>query len=676
MTGEPDLIQEEVIEGLDEAPGDLMATPPDVDWSRDGLPDENKLQDDNEFILSVMKEYRSREKGDTSFNQSIIYKPLPPSSTTIPLNPGDDGDNKLGKSCQTSFDMYLNKTISTEPLLDSDAPLSTIPSDRSDQPHPQNNKTMSKADEELLLRRLTERRASSSAGSSGITPRSCGVTPLSVDTVGITPRSQLQTGFDRLDGLPPVNVSRSFSSSSKYRETASSKRSSKQTLASSAKYGSSSANNISTLKFGSSGMSSYDSQPPTSNNSGSNIKDLLNYVDELIEERDASISHSFEPRPNSRTKSTPTSPSRTLTLPMKPSNSLPSSPSRHRPQYSLSQSSKKSSNDRSSSPSRRRPLHDNLSAATHKPVDNRPSSEFPSEEENLRDQFIETDVFLTDLLSESKKIKALAEQIFNEVNCENNDFNSYRQSQNEEERSRTEPVVDLKKPFSSKSKLQDQEHLEKQQQYMRTQCSCQCDICKSNSGESTPPERKLTLPRVVPERVSSDATTVVVASPMLLPCEPTVKQPEPKTEEPVTPNNYFFDCTETPEREEIFYCCTREGADLNQQQQQDQKNMDTCISQTRMQLPVPPSVQKQDQLSSTRDASVSCNRLVSGGAMNISFNKQCSNRNVYREVEFLRERCSDLVQKLRVSLVYFYQIFRLASTRIFHKKKNPAGARR
>jgi len=408
LTGEPDLIQEEVIEELDDALNDLMASPPEPYWSGDeerrahALPDENKLQDDNEFILSVMKEYRRHEKGETSFNQSIIYKPLPPSSTTLNMESGDEGDNKNGKSCQTSFDMYLNKTMSPEPVLDSDAPLSTIPSDRSDQSCRQNNKAMYKEDEELLLKRLSERRASSSADSSGITPRSCGVTPLSVDTVGITPRSQRETGFVRLDGLPPLNISRS--SSSKYHDIASSKRSnnsSKQTLPSSEKYRSSS-NNISTLKFGSSGMSSYDSQPPTSNNSGSNIKDLLNYVDDLIEERDATVNHSFEPPRSDRARSTPTSPSHTRTLPIKPSNSLPTSPARHRPPYNMSQTSNKLSDDRPtplspshcrplyslsqtsnkplderplpSSPSRYRPSHSNLSANINKPVDNRPST--------------------------------------------------------------------------------------------------------------------------------------------------------------------------------------------------------------------------------------------------------------------------------------------------------------
>ena len=210
------IIEELIPEDEQMASPELFAEPPDM-FGDGSTSDNNNIDNDNEFVLSIMQEYeRNQREGGEQHNQSVIYKPLPPPSITL-LQGGvvdeetikSETENVVntmqGRSCQTSFDIYLNKTMSTEHLIDSDAPLSTIPSDRSDEQKLTTKKQSTLATSELqqkhlyatgdneINRLLLESRRASSSTDSSITPRSTGITPISIDYMqGLTPRSYQQ----------------------------------------------------------------------------------------------------------------------------------------------------------------------------------------------------------------------------------------------------------------------------------------------------------------------------------------------------------------------------------------------------------------------------------------------------------------------------------------------------
>ena len=85
--------------------------------------------------------------------------------------------------------------------------------------------------------------------------------------------------------------------------------------------------------------------------------------------------------------------------------------------------------------------------------------------------------------------------------------------------------------------------------------------------------------------------------------------------------------------QEIYYCCSNEDSDPN----------DIGNIQEVMQLPHPPPKQQQKNLDESRD------NYYENRPRDVSFvMTRRGQRNVYREVEFLRERCSELIQKLKV----------------------------
>lgn len=118
---------------------------------------EEMLQDDNEFILSVMREYEDK------LNDSVIFKPP-----------------KHVSSVATMFDKYLDETINMDSPRSSDAPLSTIPSDRSE-PLKTFQSMSTQTEPPLPSAFLPQLRRDSDLSS--------GITSLSSGTQGITPLS-------------------------------------------------------------------------------------------------------------------------------------------------------------------------------------------------------------------------------------------------------------------------------------------------------------------------------------------------------------------------------------------------------------------------------------------------------------------------------------------------------
>ena len=260
--------QQQIVEELmpeEEVNAMVFSEPPDM-FSDERVPD-----NDNEFVLSIMQEYE--RGGAEPHNQSVIYKPLPPSSITL-LHGGDGDDDKdeidhidkQGRSCQTSFDIYLNKTESTEHLIESDAPLSTIPSDRSEEVQSK-NKPLIEQRQNLFSSDvnglLLERRRASSSTDSNITPRSNGVTPISLDYMqGLTPRTQPQHSFDGFASRSASSVSRIRPQSS---SSLSTKRNKRTYTPQSAKYTSMSQDSLKSSS--------------RNNDNDKDLKDILNIVD-------------------------------------------------------------------------------------------------------------------------------------------------------------------------------------------------------------------------------------------------------------------------------------------------------------------------------------------------------------------------------------------------------------
>ena len=361
-------------------------------------------QDDNEFILSVMKEYeKSGASGGEPHNQSVIYKPLPPSS--VALLRDKENETADGVSCQTSFDMYLNKTVSTEPALDSDAPLSTIPSDRSEEPLKRTEEPIIPSYESYLY----ERRASSSADSN-ITPRSTGVTPLSVDSLGITPREKRDT---------PIQA-RSFSSASKtsrtpYSSTPSLRSPSKSAYSFNSKYSSMSHDSL--------------SKTASRNEDIKDVKDILNIVDikQMLDSSTGKDSFS--------------------------TNEI------KKESFSTSLTANEMKNTSASLSIHSQPIDQGK-------VDDIQTSQF------------ESDTFLTELLSESKKIKALAEQIFTSANIEK--YQSMEELSQQEETikpTRSQSVDNFSLEKFNKTGFDD--HPSSGTKPLIRECNCKCDICKS-----------------------------------------------------------------------------------------------------------------------------------------------------------------------------------------------------
>ena len=122
-------------------------------------PDEDMLHDDNEFILSVMRDYDN--KTSDKHNDSVIFKP---------------GSQASSSSSTCVLEKYLNETMTFESPRSSDAPLSTIPSDRSERIALPSTNTISTQTEAYTFRRDSD--------------LSSGVTSLSSGTHGITPLSR------------------------------------------------------------------------------------------------------------------------------------------------------------------------------------------------------------------------------------------------------------------------------------------------------------------------------------------------------------------------------------------------------------------------------------------------------------------------------------------------------
>ncbi|XP_066922414.1 putative leucine-rich repeat-containing protein DDB_G0290503 [Clytia hemisphaerica] len=637
----------------------LMAEPPN-------MLDEIPPQDDNEFILSVMKEYeKSGASGGEPHNQSVIYKPLPPPTIALLRDTGTGTAD--GVSCQTSFDMYLNKTVSTEPALDSDAPLSTIPSDRSEEPPKRTEDPNIPSYESYLYH---ERRASSSADSN-ITPRSTGVTPLSVDSFGITPREKRDT---------PIQA-RSFSSASKssrtpYSSTPSLRSPSKTAYTFNSKYSSMSHDSL--------------SKTASRNEDTKDIKDILNIVD-IKQMLDSSIGKDSFSTNEMKKESFSTS----LTVnEMKNSSASIAINSQQSKEHEkvddvqssrfendtfltelLSESKKikalaeqiftsanidkyqsmeeLSQHEEILKPTRSQSV-DNISSETPAKFNKMGVSYNPAEvKPPLRECNCQCDI------CKSKKILPPPSR-YDTILRNSNKQQSMLNTNNEQYESQYKETENLKTQYGT---FEGPRRLPPQPDSIR-------DSTKHNRpliGDSLHLRTMPTLPGPSPEGKKADWSE---ASKLELPekyadfyCCHEKEEQTSKLELPRRYEEYryfneqgdreeYFDCLIRNEQkndpraseyekyngQEIYYCCASEDSDQN----------DIGNIQEVMKLPHPPPKQQQQQ-----NLEESHDRYYDNRPRDVSFvMTRRGQRNVYREVEFLRERCSELIQKLK----FFVQI--------------------
>ena len=81
------IIEELIPEDEQMASPELFAEPPDM-FGDGSTSDNNNIDNDNEFVLSIMQEYeRNQREGGEQHNQSVIYKPVSYTHLTLPTTP-------------------------------------------------------------------------------------------------------------------------------------------------------------------------------------------------------------------------------------------------------------------------------------------------------------------------------------------------------------------------------------------------------------------------------------------------------------------------------------------------------------------------------------------------------------------------------------------------------------
>ena len=443
----------------DLADNDVYAEPPDM-FSDERLGDaERRLEgNDNEFVLSIMQEYERAVRAEPHHNESVIYKPLPPPTTSL-FQDGRSEEaqqhvsNTQGRSCQTSFDIYLNKSESVEHLIDSDAPLSTIPSDRSEEQKSKIVTSTVTRSNQITNTSITEldrlmRRASNCTTDSSITPRSDGITPASLDTSALTPRDgagRLKYTLERSSSIDRFPSKCELASSSKIRSRSSSSKvcsspnlaiwernkrtGTPSTLSTVGKYASMSCDSL---------RSRTTNNTNNKNNQDTDLQNILDIIDinqMLLDDGEEGVKDD-------------------------------SSELIHRAEDIIGG-----------------------------PLENVRSKKISCCQGASQQGFVEAipdedGRFLADLLLESKKIKSLAEEIFSNAGyVTNTDTASLNQSRESLHRTRS---TGSKSRGSVIGKTRVKEDAIQQRFFEDVgdegQCSCKCDICKSQRNRETGPQ--------------------------------------------------------------------------------------------------------------------------------------------------------------------------------------------